>query len=163
MHTYYHQNGEPFFKTSYRQNVKHGPYKQWNSEGRLVRSGNYKNDKAEGWFYEYTDNCHLKSMELFQNDVLHGPAYYWKEDGSLYRIGYYEHNLKQGNWFEWNPQGMLVMKGHFEQGRMHGLFYNWDDKGRFVTGRHYRDDSFIRTDYYKRGKLKYTEESPVDQ
>lgn len=100
--------GNCIFSVSWRDNIKHGVYKEFHSNGEYCVVANYRNGALDGKYRRYWENGHRAEYidyvdgvihgerELFWsngereailpmvNGVIHGMAYFQSEDGNSY-------------------------------------------------------------------------------
>ena len=79
----YHQNGNIWVETPYKNGKLEGIEKWYDDNGDLVNEIPYKNDKREGMTKWYYRNGNLESEEPYKNGKREGMSKWYYENGSL--------------------------------------------------------------------------------
>jgi antitoxin component YwqK of YwqJK toxin-antitoxin module len=88
------------------EQLRHGPWKTWYSNGQVQLEGAYHNDKETGTFT------------------------WWHPNGQKAVAGEYADGLQQGSWVWWHANGQKATIGDYRQGQQVGLWRQWDSDGR---------------------------------
>jgi antitoxin component YwqK of YwqJK toxin-antitoxin module len=81
-----------------------GEYRSWDSRGRLVDSGFYKNGNRTGVWVEWKWNGEIRSFGGHTTDV----PYDWARYGVMRSVGAYKKDLKVGDWKYYDSTGNLL-------------------------------------------------------
>jgi len=91
---YWYENGEKQMECYYRDNILHGPLREWYSSGQA------------------------ESYQDFSGGLLDGEYTSWQEDGSLKLKARYHKGEKHGNFQSFYPNGKMVRNDYFENGQL---------------------------------------------
>ncbi len=135
-------DGKLIEKYSYRikegKEVREGPYKKFDDQGRLLESGFYKegllngvrklyrdgvleseenrvNDKYEGPFKAYHPNGKIQIEANYQNDVMLGDVKVYYPSGQLKEIVRFADNVEMGPFVEYHENGKMKAEGNYKQ------------------------------------------------
>lgn len=130
----------------------HGPWEMWDQQGRLVGTGEYRNDRRHGaWVRFYNaGECELtapaagrlfeapfSSEATFVDGRLHGD---WVITDSLQRQVVhlrYNHGKRDGKCVWWFANGGKWREAEFRNGQMDGLLTEWTPDNRVVAEEQY--------------------------
>jgi uncharacterized protein len=177
MHYYSDDHLKPWYEENYKKGKLHGTYKEWNSEGQLMRETNYKNGVFHGdhkrfyrdgtLMYEYifnqgtgTDKIHDPNGQLileinYVNGLTDGSFTEYFPTGYTKANGFLKEGKYHGEWRIWNYYNQLNYQFSFNEGILDGVGQKWYDngnlayEGEFINGK--RNGSF--TTYFDDGTL----------
>ena len=98
----YEQSGEE---------MRHGPSREWHSNGQLKREGQYANGQRTGRFTYWHPNGQKLAEGSFDKDQQHGRWVWWHDNGLTSAIGEYSAGQQVGNWLWWEADGRLIRQG----------------------------------------------------
>ena len=94
--TMYFDGGETYTKTQYKNGVRNGFHRAYNSDGKLTSEATYVNDKLEGPFRSWYPNGQLKNLANYKAGKLDGESLYYNDAGKIvYRYTYDDNKLKK--------------------------------------------------------------------
>ncbi len=153
----------------------------WNfyyQNGKLKSLINYRNDKKNGYTYNYLLNkkgdriteYYLASKELFLNGIQQGESFYYYPNGSLQYVFYYRNNKKHGAGKEFSKDSTIItlfeyFNGYLieqqkinridSQNRKQGKWISFFDNEQIKTECTYLDNKLhgYYKEYNKYGKL----------
>ena len=163
------------------QKVKDGTSSEWNSNGTIRLTENFKDGKREGEsiFYESKDSirvnrfkddkldgeCILKnskdvvlSVYNYSNGQKHGTMQYNTVSGEKHIVGEYKNDLQIGSWLYFDKNGKQVAKINFKDGVPTDVIGKWlidEDPNAYFL---FKDDgTYSLWEKYNKYALKPTE------
>ena len=122
---------------NYKNNKLHGPYKKYNSFGKIREDGNYKDDKPHGqWKYyvrdDLTGGSRILEECVYKNGQRDGPRkLYWDDySGNLHSEGYFKGLKYEGPCKFYFQTGELYTEGTIKNGKSHGHLKRYHKNGR---------------------------------
>ena len=106
-----------------KNNRKHGPYIEWDSEGNKKMAGYYSDGVKEGKWFEYNVQV------TYFGGKKDGPWLMWSDDGILITEGAYSDDLESGKWLYWTENGTKQQELICNKGKPNGLVVFWHDTG----------------------------------
>ena len=79
----YHENGQLWFKVTYKSGKEDGAGVEYHDNGRLFRKGTYKDGKMHGPWVRYHENGELAVEGSFRDGEFDGPWVSYEEDGTI--------------------------------------------------------------------------------
>ncbi len=79
----YYPNGEKSQKLTYRNDLRHGEWKQFYMEGTLKLEGNYENGNREGEFVMYTPAGRPEVKGYYEDNLMHGDWEFFDGEGEV--------------------------------------------------------------------------------
>ena len=153
--------------TAFKDDLKNGEQKYYDSKGQLTSSANYVDDKLEGWSKAYYPDGKLKNEILYKNDKEEGTYKSYFASGKLYVQGEFKDGLRQGLWTTYFEDGIVSEKTVYLDNEITGEFTEYFSNGKLsrkgtyykkkIDGKmeNYDDDGKLFGDaLYDRGKLK---------
>jgi len=107
---WYHENGNIWNKTPYKNDKKEGIEESFNENGSLSSKTPYKNDKIEGVEEHYRENGSLWWTTTYKNDKKEGVEEHYNENGSLWYKTPYKNDKKEGIEETYRENGSLLSK-----------------------------------------------------
>lgn len=106
--TYYYPNSRTISSQgNYQNGSPSGYWKQYYSNGNLMKEGNYSNGQLSGnWIFYYPSGI-KKEEGNYQNNIKSGNWTYYYENGKISSQGNYSNGNKQGQWSYYNTDGTL--------------------------------------------------------
>ena len=170
------------FFSSKNGEVKHGFYKVFDGNGKLVVEGEYKEGKRWRGEFEFAVIVNIGMVNGFADDYLetqeepndysvfrarltysdgkrHGKMVGYYENGRIEVEGNYRDGQEEGKWVEYYKNGQILVEGHYVDGLEEGKwveYYNSGEKkreGNYKNGE--RDGKWV--EYYSNGKIKKEE------
>ncbi len=93
--------------------VKDGDFNVISDDGKMLISGQIKNNKNEGlWQYFYPDG-QLESQGYFKNDINSDKWCWYYSDGKLKSTGFYSEGKKDGKWTSYDEYGRVISETVF--------------------------------------------------
>ncbi len=147
-------------------------------DGRLIRSGTYRNNQKQGLFEFYHENTVLESSGRYDNDQRVGEWEYYNDHGGIKQVVVFdgeEFSVQEfidtrdkqlvsegtGNWKLFVPFGdrVVSLDAYFSQGRRSGKWvYRYSPGGKILAEEYDDDGKLIEgVDYEKKGNPTYQE------
>ncbi len=161
----FYGNGNIRIEGNYRDDKKHGYFKEYTESGDFVRISKYENDvllpDAEeiqklDLQYEYYPNGKVKISAMFRNGVPEGIRREFNQEGKIEKSYLYKNGIltgegiikedgnRDGPWKDYYPDGKLKAEGGYENGKQVGEWKFYFENGKIEqTGK-----------YNKQGKLE---------
>ncbi len=174
-----YSQGKKLMQHTYKNNMQNGPFKEWNTNGILVKKGTYQNNQLVGKYEEFTNNGKKRAIRNYiiitselgkEQSVLHGSYVYYKENGDILSEGMYENGKKTGKWIAFHQQQPhLESIVYYKNDQMFGTYERYHPDGVLSTkGTYYFEfmvnDSLIKNvndgkkeTYHKNGKPQMME------
>jgi antitoxin component YwqK of YwqJK toxin-antitoxin module len=93
--------------------IKDGDFNVLSESGKMLISGQIKNNKNEGlWQYFYPDG-QLESQGYFKNDISSDKWTWYYPDGKLKSTGFYYEGKKDGKWTNYDEYGKVISEEVF--------------------------------------------------
>ncbi len=111
------------------QGKKHGIWKKYLDNGKLIYEGTFMNDKPVGLFRRYHSSGALKAILKYDVYSDSTDAQLFDTRSKLIAKGKYSGKIKIGNW-QYYKSGLLISKEHFVNGKKDGLSKTYYPDGR---------------------------------
>jgi uncharacterized protein len=149
----YHENKQIKLVQTFRNNVPHGLFREFDEEGNLFRAGFYDKGllKSEGilnesgnktdlWKMYYSSGV-LSGLGVYFNDIPSGKWTFYYENGAIEQVGNYdEHGYPDGTWIYYFENGLVRKVEYFNNGKLDGEFSEFDLQGKLISQGLYIDD-----------------------
>ncbi|MFZ4398646.1 MAG: LytTR family transcriptional regulator DNA-binding domain-containing protein [Bacteroidales bacterium] len=127
---YYNEFDVLIKEESYKANLKNGEWKTFYDDASLFNKISWKNGKREGsWEQNYSSGS-LKTQ--YKNDKLEGLYQEFTPDGKLKSQGKYKNNLKEGLWFWYNHNGSTIKKHTYKNDKLIGKELIVNENGKAI-------------------------------
>jgi len=103
------------------QGRKQGHWERISPLGRMIYSGNFKDDYPEGEMKRYHKNGMIKASLIFSNKGAKAKARLFNDYGQLSATGNYINKKKDSLWQYYDKNKQVRIKEHFEDGIKQGL------------------------------------------
>ncbi len=128
--------------------VDHGTYTEYDSNGRIIRSGEFRNGKQHGKWLHYFDEGqgHLFSGKLenefagpfvaeaiFADGLLHGSWIIKSRNGRKIIDWNFDRGIRSGKSIWWYPNGEKRLEVVYRNGMMDGELLEWNPEGKLVS------------------------------
>ena len=134
---FYHENGEVMSYGFYKDYKKDSLWVQFNEDGKVVFTENYKNDLLHGkktiYFPPNKETGkveRINSILIYEEGKPEGEFIEYFEFGGTRMSGTYKNGLKQGVWNEYQPTGKLLVSNRYKDGVKHGWCSAYDVMGK---------------------------------
>lgn len=119
---------ERFFR---RKNdfAKEGLLERFDSQGKIIESAVYKNDKMEGEHKFYFSNGTVESVEYYRDGVIDGDYLKYYENGTLALKQVFKAGILEGESLAWYPNGVLRERVTMAENEENGPFAEWHPNG----------------------------------
>jgi len=148
---YYHKNKELMSEGPFWEQKKDSVWANYNPEGYVLGTEEYKNDKLNGkrtLYYlrsqQESGKMDVLSISNYKDSVLHGEFKEFFSNGKLKKSGFYSKGLKTGEWQEFDMNGILVGKVRYKDGLPHGWAYAYNSKGIKISDTLYQNGVSLR-------------------
>lgn len=123
--------GKTVVEGRYRNDQKHGVWKQWTTARVPTSERTYATGRLDGTVKKYVDGK-LAMEATYADGKVTGP-YAEYRDGKPALAGQYASDLKHGTWTTTNPDGVVVLTATYERGVLDGAWRQLVD-GSVVEG-----------------------------
>lgn len=124
MHYYSDDHSKPWYEENYKKGKLYGTYKEWNSEGQLMRVTNYKNGVFHGDHKRFYRDGSIMHEFTFNKGT--GIDKIYDPNGQLILEINYKDGLTDGSFTEYFPTGYTKTNGFFKEGKYHGEWRMWN-------------------------------------
>lgn len=126
----FHYNGIRQSMVEIRDQKRHGKFREWRSDGMLLRTGQYNYDTTTGVWREWYDDRKLRAKGELHNQLRSGLWEEFHADGSIAARMQYQRGIPQGEWVRYDKHGRVVERNSCHSSVKHGLFMRLDSAGR---------------------------------
>ena len=131
---YYDEQGRLQATNQFDKSGTRALHKQYASNGTLIATGTYVNQKKEGeWRYFSKDNGKPILVEENRNGQVHGSSKVYYDTGVLMTECHYENGLREGEAKTYYPSGALKEKGLFLHGEKTGIWTTYNEDGDVIS------------------------------
>lgn len=120
----FHESGMTRSIQWWRDDVPHGPLKQWRPVGVLAREGVFSNGQRDGLWRAYSKNGQLVEQSVFRAGQPEGERRAWFASGSEKELERFRDGELEGERKVWGRDGLLVLQEHYSGGVLDG---RWSD------------------------------------
>lgn len=156
--------------TWWREDIRHGPIKQWRDVGTKTFEGRFEAGQRDGLRREYSEEGVLVEQRVYAGGRMHGPfrEWYpggerreeatfangqhegrrrlWNVDGMLLQDESYRKGVRDGRWTEFHPEtGAPKTWGSFDKGKRVGIWQKGTPNGKIVETTAYEDGAMHGT------------------
>jgi TonB family protein len=103
---------------SIRPDNKDGHFVYWYEDGKKQMDCHYRDNLLHGPLREWYPSGQEESYQEFSNGMLNGEYISWREDGSIKLKTRYSNGEKHGNFQSYYPGGQLLRDDFFENGEL---------------------------------------------
>ena len=93
--------------------IKDGNFNVYSEDGKVLISGQIKNNKNEGLWQYFYPGGELESQGYFRNDNISDKWFWYYPDGKLKQTGSYNNGKKDGKWTEYDQNGNVISEEVF--------------------------------------------------
>ncbi len=120
-------------RSTYLNDVKHGPCTTYFYNGRIKKLENYQNGLKAGHFVEYHYSNQRYKEENFTNDLKNGSFITYTEDGKIIHLSNYVNDTLHGAYYDstekyYNYRNDYVIKASYHMGQFHGPYLQYNQK-----------------------------------
>ena len=117
-YTYYWEETKHKSKEGhYKDNLKHGSWKDFAQNGKVFAQGKYAYDKKQGkWTFYNVQEVKVREQN-FKDDVAEGKFTEYYENGKKHYTGAFKNRLKEGTWTYWKPNGEVYQVIRYSNGQ----------------------------------------------
>lgn len=116
--TYYDESGKLLSKEFYVKGKKDGVSYVYLPNGKLAEETSYKMDVKHGPFKQYLDGKNLRGQGNYVNGQLDGKATYYYPNGIEVATGFYKNGNKNGPWIYKEESGKIKERELYKDGKM---------------------------------------------
>jgi antitoxin component YwqK of YwqJK toxin-antitoxin module len=100
-------NGQKSSEQMFDKGLLNGASKQWDIDGSLQESGQFKKGKKDGVWAKWLEGV-IYLEQTYKDGQLHGLSRTYDAEGRLNEEGNYHNGVKQGTWRTFDPQGNVT-------------------------------------------------------
>lgn len=178
---YWDDNGYLYFEGNYLEGMKHGEFKVFKVNQRLLISHNYKLNVRVGQWINYFHNENIKSIRNYEDGVLHGLFLEYHCVGTIHKMFNYnkgkingkyienyldgtKHNeinfvngIKHGESVSWYSNSNIKTKCTYINGLLYGIYECWYENGNICLKKEFMNGMLNGKEahWYQSGMLKY--------
>ncbi len=115
----------PVRELEYRNDVEHGPVREWYVNGKPALDGHFTRGEPSGVWTRWRPNGSLESRVHWSGGEFEGPATWWYASGARRLEGRNRRGRKDGLWTRWREDGTKQSTCHWENGRQVGACVEW--------------------------------------
>lgn len=116
--TYYGESDSLTSLENYSKGKKHGVFKTFFPNGKVLELATYKNDILDGPYKQYFDNGTLRMEYSFVNGLRDGKAKFYFPSGQLNIEGAYVKDFKEGTWNYYGETGSMDVQAVYKKSNM---------------------------------------------
>ena len=136
-------NGQLWEEVEYVDGKREGTYRSYYQTGELHTTSEYVDGKRTGTAYEYYENGQINHETPYENDLLNGTSRFYYDDGQLWTESSYVNGVKEGAVRQYYPNGLLYFEYFMKDGLKNGRYRSWrivDDQRLIEKDYEYKDD-----------------------
>ena len=147
----YHPNGQCSEETVYRNGIKHGVFREFNTSGEIVSGGVYsdgvllesgitdKSGKKQGKWIVYYKSGEVKAEGNYVDDLREGEWIFYYESGPVEQRGFYKKGEYDDVWVWSFKNGDKKRFEQYINGVEHGDFLEYDSLGNVLLKGNYKN------------------------
>jgi antitoxin component YwqK of YwqJK toxin-antitoxin module len=162
------KNGKIRVQLSFKKGKRHGAYKEWTSEGQLVREEHYRDGKRHGVFRRHNRLGQLQEETSYRDGKRHGPNRLYCPKGKQVRtLTTYKNDTFDGLREQYDCRsGHPTSSIHYRAGKKHGPAkdyhygtdavsreYHYENDKRQGLERRYRKDGEVQEKCWRNGRV----------
>ena len=120
----FHESGATRSVQWWKDDVPHGPMKQWRPVGMLAREGVFSDGQRDGLWRVFAKNGQLIEQSVYRDGVPEGLHRAWYPSGQEKEREAYKGGKLDGERKSWGREGLLVLSETYEGGVLNG---RWSD------------------------------------
>ena len=120
----FHESGMTRSTQWWKDDVPHGPMKQWRPVGVLAREGVFSEGQRDGLWRSYSKNGQLVEEAIFRSGQPQGVRRAWFASGEQKELESFEDGKLVGERKVWGRNGLLVLEENYVAGVLDG---RWSD------------------------------------
>jgi len=138
----YYENGkEASFSYTNENDERHGVWKKWNEEGRLLSEKEFNNGNSVGKHKRWNSDGLLVSTEHYDADgQKHGEFIEACDNEQVKFHGEYEHGKQTGAHQYWFCDGQQEKSQEYSNGKPVGKYEQYANDGKLIAQRNYLND-----------------------
>ena len=147
----YHPNGQCSEETVYKNAIKHGVYREYNTQGEIVSGGinnegfleakgvTDKEGRRQGFWTLYYKSNEKKAEGNYLNGLREGEWIFYYETSEIEQRGFYEKGEYDGEWIWSFKNGYKKRFEQYIKGVEYGNFIEYDSLGNTLLKGNYRN------------------------
>ncbi|NBO60621.1 MAG: hypothetical protein EBU82_06585 [Flavobacteriia bacterium] len=154
---FYFENEAIMSEGQYLNMQKDSLWKTYNTQGFLVSTEYYKNNRLNGeksiyYLQNQLERGELKIAQLdtYKDSVLHGPHTAYFSSGKMKENGRYENGLKVGIWETYHPEGTVASRLKYRKGKAYGYCIAYDENGTELYRSYWLDGKSLKGEDLKK-------------
>ncbi len=129
----FNANGTIKSSTPVKNGMRNGTEKNYDDQGRLISSIEYKDNRRHGIYEEYLPETQKRILRVeFKNDTQQGTFKQYYREGKLYRESFYENGRLEGPYTTYWPDSTKREVVYFEKGKRLIKSEDYDKKGNLT-------------------------------
>ena len=159
----HHPTGLIKSENSYKDGIKHGPHKRWDSDGHIKSEENFKNKRMHGAFRSFfmvkngiKPNT-MRKERFYKDGEKDSTHTAWYSNGNLKSIEQYNMGIIVGVGKLFHENGQLFTEMHFDStGEIHGASSEWYPNGQIMSKSHYMNGNpdGLWQEWYENGQIR---------
>ena len=114
----YYENGQLFFQTNYKDEIRVGKWTNYHSNGQIRKEGNFKDDEMDGKWIWYYENGQIEEERNYIDGKREGKYTYYYENGKIRKEGNFKDDEMDGKWIWYNENGQIRFEGSYKDGKL---------------------------------------------
>ena len=144
-------NGIIRTETVYKNGVKNGIFREYNSKGEIIDGGVFyngflnkkgildKEGRKQGEWIIYYESLEIKARGFYKDDLREGAWVFYYETGEVEQKGYYKAGEYDDTWVWTFKNGDKKRFEQYKNGVEHGEFIEYDSLGNILLNGNYRN------------------------
>jgi len=113
-----HDSGILWWKTTFKDGKRDGPYELYFRNGQLEAKGTFKEGKPHGQVVQYYENGQIELKSTYKDGQRDGPFEIRSRNGKLRKKETYKDNKRHGPYETYHENGQLEEKGTYKDGEV---------------------------------------------
>lgn len=139
----WHEDGQLFWRCSYREGHKDGLEECWGRDGVLLWRENYKNGNRDGLCEEWDENGQLKARKNYKDGWLDGLCEYWWKNGQMKSRESFKGGRLDGLTERWYDNGQLELRENYNEDKLNGIGEEWYENGQLMSRKSFKNGKLV--------------------
>ena len=122
----WHENGQMWERSTYKNGKRDGLYEAWYSNGRALKRCTYENEKPNGLYESWHSNGKMSGRRTYENGEIDGLCESWHPNGQILNRCTYKNGKKDGLYELWYANGQMAKRCTYKNGKEDEVYKLWD-------------------------------------
>ncbi len=142
-----------YHEGEFQNNIRTGLWTTCTEDKKKIAETTYVDDRKQGPAREFYETGELMAEGSYTNGNRSGTWTGYHENGKVNMTGRFVDDQMEGTWKEYSPEGKLTSEGNYTKGLKNGIFIYYTSSGDVKNRIQYRNDQITWLWEYQDGKL----------